>query len=455
MLRLALVFSLLVSAGTAGVAHALPLNVACRVPGVHDADVIRVVHAVGLSLKVSEKVMLAGFEAGWVESHMNNLDCGDADSLGVFQQRPSMGWGTPAEIMDVSYAARRFFEYAVKVDRPDLSAGMLADAVQRSCCPERYDQALDRASSMLRQAWQGGPEVVAGGVYVVEDGDVRVDRTRLSTSGDFVGRPSVAGRFVYARTVRGDVRVLADGVWRQVASGVAGDPEAVLRPDGTVVLYGVLADGSVAKLSDPSEMIGAEASGALQCSNEVAPADRRVQVPPTHDQSAANYTRPVSPLDRAGHVGSGKTPVDVELAVLADAIGRLCGNPAEPFQPNAETETIPSWQVLSPPGFATGKPSAVTLPDGSVVLYLRSGTTLVAGGAGAWREIAQGLEASPEAVLRPDGTVSVHTLIGGRVHRLGTAWEPLSEARFIDTVSAQPDGTVHARTADGEVLKVG
>ncbi|MFD4643793.1 hypothetical protein ACFWN2_41245 [Lentzea sp. NPDC058436] len=360
MLRLALVFVLLMS----GTAHALPLDVKCRVPGVHDADVIRAVHAVGLSLRVSDKVMLAGFEAGWVESHMNNLACGDRDSLGVFQQRPSMGWGTPEQIMDVSYAARRFFEYAVRVDRPDLSPGLLADAVQRSCCPERYDQALGRAESMLRQAWQGGPEVVGGVVHVVEDGDVWSGGRRLSTSGDFVGRPSVAGLLVYARTARGEVRVVVDGAWRVVASGVGGDPEAVVRPDGTVEVYAVLADGSVNVL------------------------------------------------------GQG-------------------------------------WQPLSPPAFATGKPSAIAHPDGSVALYVRSGDKLMASAAGTWRELAAGLDASPEAVLRPDGTVAVHALINGRPHRLTTTWEPLSEARFIDTVSAEPDGAVYARTAEGKVLKVG
>jgi hypothetical protein len=378
VLRLALVLLLL----TTGTAEALPLNVTCRVPGVHDADVIRVVHAVGLSLGVSDKVMLAGFEAGWVESHMNNLACGDADSLGVFQQRPSMGWGTPAEIMDVAYAARRFFSYAVRVDRPELSAGLLADEVQRSCCPERYDQASSRASFLLRQAWQGGPEVVDGGTYLVEDGDVRVDRERLSTSGDFVGRPSVAGRFVFARTVRGVVMALADGAWHPVASGVAGDPEAVLRPDGTVGLYAVLADGSVAKLSDPSETIGMGGS---------------------------------SPQG-AGQSGS-----------------------------------IP----MSPPGFAAGKPSAIARPDGSVAVYVRSGSALVVNTAGGWSEVAQGLEGSPEAVLRPDGTVGVYTLIDGQAHRLGAGWEPLSGGRFIDTVSAQPDGTVYARKAAGDVVRVG
>ncbi|MEU0882054.1 hypothetical protein ABZ345_25855 [Lentzea sp. NPDC005914] len=390
MLRLALVFLLL----TAGTAEALPLNVSCRVPGVHDADVIRVVHAVGLSLGVSDKVMLAGFEAGWVESHMNNLDCGDADSLGVFQQRPSMGWGTPAEIMDVSYAARRFFERAVRVDRPELTSGLLADEVQRSCCPERYDLALSRASFLLRQAWQGGPEVVGGAVYVVEDGDVWGD-SRLSTSGSFVGRPSVAGRFVFARTDRGVVMALADGVWRPVASGVGGDPEAVPRPDGTVVLYAVMADGSVAELSDPSAMIGMGAGspqGAWQSGS--------------------------IPTSSPGFAGRSAVP-------------------------------------MSPPGFAVGKPSAIVHPDGSITVYIRSGTKLMVNEAGTWREVAAGVDSSPEAVLRPDGTVGLYTLLNGRPHRLGTGWEPLSDNRFIDTVSAQPDGTIYARKAEGTVVTVG
>lgn len=430
MLRLALVFVLLMS----GTAQALPLDVRCRVPGVHDADVIRAVHAVGLSLRVSDKVMTAGFEAGWVESHMNNLSCGDRDSLGVFQQRPSMGWGTPEQIMDVSYAARRFFEYAVRVDKPHLSAGLLADAVQRSCCPERYDQAEARAGAMLRQAWQGGPEVAGGVVHVVLDGDVWADGTRLSTSGDFVGRPSVAGRSVYARTARGEVRALTGGASRVVASGVAGDPEAVARPDGTVDLYAILADGSVAKMSDPLGMMGMGAGspqGARQSGS----------IPPASEASAVS--EPLSAKASANRQASG---AETGVGWQASSAGR---------QALTTSEASAGWQALSPAGFATGKPSVITYPDGSTAVYVRSGTKLVASTPGAWREIAQGVEASPEAVLRPDGTVGLHTIINGRPHRLTTTWEPLTEARFIDTVSAQPDGTVYARTAEGEVLKAG
>lgn len=339
-------------------------------------------HAVGLALRVSDKVMLAGFEAGWVESRMNNLPCGDRDSLGVFQQRPSMGWGTPEQVMDVSYAARRFFEHAVRADRPDLTAGLLADAVQRSCCPERYDQAFERASAMLRQAWQGGPEVVGDAVYVVWDGDVWGAGAKLSTSRAFVGRPSVAGGVVFARTAGGEVMALVGGAWRSVASGVGGDPEAVTRPDGTVALYAVLADGSVAELSDPLGMIG------------------------------------MGTRSPQGARQSGSIP-------------------------------------MSPPGFAAGKPSAIVHSDGTVTVYVRSGDALMAGSAGVWREIARGMDASPEVVLLPDGTVAVYSLVGRLPHRLGAGWEPLSDRSFIDTVAARPDGVVHARTAAGDVVRVG
>ncbi|MFI7672892.1 hypothetical protein [Actinophytocola sp. NPDC049390] len=123
------------------------------IPPDRDLAVTTTVHDVGVSMGASEKVMLAGFEAGWVESHMNNLPCGDKDSLGVFQQRPSQGWGTPEQIMDVTYAATQFFTQAIHNEPlyPDYTAGLLAQSVQRSCCPERYDQAEGKALEMLAE----------------------------------------------------------------------------------------------------------------------------------------------------------------------------------------------------------------------------------------------------------------------------------------------------------------
>lgn len=82
--------------------------------------------------------MLAAFETAWVESKYANVapGQGDRDSVGVFQQRPSMGWGSPSQLLDVEYAATKFFRAAIAADRGQ-SAGALADDVQRSCCPWR------------------------------------------------------------------------------------------------------------------------------------------------------------------------------------------------------------------------------------------------------------------------------------------------------------------------------
>jgi hypothetical protein len=73
------------------------------------------------------------------ESDLENLDYGDQDSLGLFQQRPSQGWGTPAEIMDPVYAATKFYDALVKV--PDWQTIPLTDAaqdVQESAYPDAY-----------------------------------------------------------------------------------------------------------------------------------------------------------------------------------------------------------------------------------------------------------------------------------------------------------------------------
>ncbi|GIF77437.1 hypothetical protein Asi02nite_69550 [Asanoa siamensis] len=109
--------------------------------------------------------MLAGFETGWVESHMNNLNCGDSDSLGVFQQRPSQGWGTPQQIMNVTYAANKFFDVGEVEDRncASCTAGQIAQRVQRSAHPERYDAAEAKARALLAEARRGGFDDI--GVY--------------------------------------------------------------------------------------------------------------------------------------------------------------------------------------------------------------------------------------------------------------------------------------------------
>lgn len=80
------------------------------------------------------------------ESGIRNLDHGDRDSLGLFQQRPSQGWGTPAQVRDPWYASDKFYEALVKV--PDWRTGNINDvaqAVQRSGYPQGYARHVENA----------------------------------------------------------------------------------------------------------------------------------------------------------------------------------------------------------------------------------------------------------------------------------------------------------------------
>jgi hypothetical protein len=88
---------------------------------------------------------------GWViavataiqESSLINLpdlgDANNADSLGLFQQRPSQGWGTPAQIMDPVYASTTFYEHLLAVPGwQTMPLTQAAQAVQKSATPDAY-----------------------------------------------------------------------------------------------------------------------------------------------------------------------------------------------------------------------------------------------------------------------------------------------------------------------------
>lgn len=120
--------------------------------GPPDPAVMRTVFLVGKEMRANDKVMLAAFETGLVESQMSNLNWGDSDSTGVFQQRTSQGWcDDPALCMNVNHAAHKFFEQAIPNDaeNPAHSPGQLAQSVQRSGFPNRYDQQEGRAKQLI------------------------------------------------------------------------------------------------------------------------------------------------------------------------------------------------------------------------------------------------------------------------------------------------------------------
>ncbi len=113
-----------------------------------DPAVARILYQEWKARRTSEKVLLAMFEAACVESGVRNLRYGDRDSMGVFQIRTSIwGWSTAT---NVSLSARWFLNRAIPRQWYYSTAGRLAQAVEVSSFPWRYEQTYSWASAWIR-----------------------------------------------------------------------------------------------------------------------------------------------------------------------------------------------------------------------------------------------------------------------------------------------------------------
>lgn len=100
-------------------------------------------------------------QAGKTESNLRNVSHGDRDSLGVFQMRPSMGWGTPAQVTNVDYAINKFYDVLLDVEGwKDMRPGAAAQAVERSAFPARYHEVEAMAALLVSK--QGEVRGVSG-----------------------------------------------------------------------------------------------------------------------------------------------------------------------------------------------------------------------------------------------------------------------------------------------------
>lgn len=126
-------------------------NAAVPVGGVAtgSVDVAETAEKTARALKATTKQLVALIEAGIVESGLENLTFGDRDSLGFLQQRAN--WGTRAQRLNVATATAKFIEKAKRVDGADLNPGQLAQKVQVSAFPDRYEKQLANAYAVLNR----------------------------------------------------------------------------------------------------------------------------------------------------------------------------------------------------------------------------------------------------------------------------------------------------------------
>ncbi len=163
--RALLAFLPLLALGLAGCGHpaALPAFPPCHATAgaetfgldTDQAANATTIAAVAKRLGLPDHAVTIALATALQESKLYNLPYGDLDSLGLFQQRPSEGWGTAGEILTPRYAATVFYLHLAKVpDWQNLPVTDAAQAVQHSADPDAYAQ-WEEEANVLAQALTG------------------------------------------------------------------------------------------------------------------------------------------------------------------------------------------------------------------------------------------------------------------------------------------------------------
>ncbi|MGD0687310.1 MAG: hypothetical protein ABSA03_19595 [Streptosporangiaceae bacterium] len=115
------------------------------------AGIAATIAGVALREGLPRRAVTIAYAAALQESKLENLSYGDRDSVGVFQQRPSQGWGPARQLEDPVYATGKFFSALIQVPRyQEIAVYRAAQAVQRSADGTAYIQYEKMAASLSR-----------------------------------------------------------------------------------------------------------------------------------------------------------------------------------------------------------------------------------------------------------------------------------------------------------------
>jgi cell wall-associated NlpC family hydrolase len=116
-----------------------------------------IIYNVGKAKGGSTRDTIIAIMTAMQESGLRNLKGGDRDSVGLFQQRPSQGWGSASDLENPSYAAGKFYDALFDIkNRDHMDMGAVAQKVQRSAYPDEYDKHAKDATAMVRDLEKGG-----------------------------------------------------------------------------------------------------------------------------------------------------------------------------------------------------------------------------------------------------------------------------------------------------------
>ena len=107
--------------------------------------------AVAKRLGLPDHAVTVALATALQESKLHNYPFGDRDSLGLFQQRPSQGWGRPVQLLTPAYAAEAFYRHLAQVDGWEtLPVATAAQEVQHSADGSAYAQWEEEARALAR-----------------------------------------------------------------------------------------------------------------------------------------------------------------------------------------------------------------------------------------------------------------------------------------------------------------
>lgn len=156
------VAAIVVALGTVGVVHAISsrsaVQAGCTVIGgvnsqytlsLDQAQNAAIIAAVAYKDRLPDHAVTVALAAALQETKLRNLPYGDRDSVGLFQQRPSQGWGTQAQLLDPSYAASAFYRRLGQISGwQTMPVAQAAQAVQLSAAGSAYAVWQDEARAL-------------------------------------------------------------------------------------------------------------------------------------------------------------------------------------------------------------------------------------------------------------------------------------------------------------------
>ncbi|MBM2620761.1 peptidase M23 [Actinoplanes sp. LDG1-06] len=110
----------------------------------------RTIVTIGNERRVPTEAQVIAIATALQESSLRNLKGGDRDSIGLFQQRPSQGWGTPKQLRDPAYQTQKFYDKLLRTDGwQKMRVTEAAQAVQVSAFPEAYAKHVPAATTLV------------------------------------------------------------------------------------------------------------------------------------------------------------------------------------------------------------------------------------------------------------------------------------------------------------------